>query len=110
MDTFQTPGAFSWCELMTTDPDAALHFYGQRFGWVKDGEMDMGPMGKYQFLRHSDKGMLGAVMPMIPGGAPMSAWVHYFRVADIDEAAAAVTANGGQVLHGRSKCRAATFR
>jgi len=29
MDAFQTPGAFSWCELMTTDPDAASRFYGE---------------------------------------------------------------------------------
>jgi uncharacterized protein len=93
-------GHCAWNELMTPDPDAAVHFYSQRFGWVKDGEMDMGPMGNYQFLRHSEKGMLGAVMPMIQGGAPLPAWVHYFRVADIDDAAAAVTANGGQVLNG----------
>jgi predicted enzyme related to lactoylglutathione lyase len=102
-------GYCAWNELMTADPDAALHFYGQRFGWVKDGEMDMGPMGKYQFLRHGDKGMLGAVLPMIPGGALMPVWVHYFRVADIDTAAAAVTANGGHVLHGPTEVPGGDF-
>jgi len=101
-------GHCAWNELHTSDPAAALHFYGQRFGWVKDGEMDMGPMGKYEFLRHAGRapdgsvpgqGMLGAVMPKVPE-VPVSAWNHYFRVVDIDAAAAAVTANGGKIIHG----------
>jgi predicted enzyme related to lactoylglutathione lyase len=90
-------GHCAWNELYTADPAAALHFYGVRFGWVKDGEMDMGPMGKYEFIRHG--GLIGAVMPL-PPHVPVSGWNYYFRVADIDKAAAAVTANGGQVLHG----------
>jgi len=101
-------GHCAWNELATSDPAAALHFYGQRFGWVKDGEMDMGPMGKYEFIRHAGHapdgslmgpGMLGAMMPK-PPHVPVSGWNFYFRVRDIDVAVAAVTANGGQVLHG----------
>jgi uncharacterized protein len=92
-------GHCAWNELVTSDPQAALHFYGQRFGWVKDGEMDMGPMGKYEFLRHGDKGMLGAVMAK-PADMPVSAWTHVFRVPDIEKSTAAVTANGGHVLRG----------
>ena len=90
-------GHCAWNELYTTDPEAALHFYGQRFGWVKDGEMDMGGFGTYHFIRHGS--MIGAVMPK-PPHVPVSGWNHYFRVPDIDAAAAAVGANGGQVLHG----------
>jgi uncharacterized protein len=90
-------GHCAWNELYTTDPAGALHFYGVRFGWVKDGEMEMGEMGKYEFIRHG--AMIGAVMPRRPQ-APLSAWNYYFRVADIDAAVAAVTANGGQVLQG----------
>ena len=102
------PGHCAWNELTTSDPAAALHFYGQRFGWVKDGEMDMGPIGKYEFLRHAGRapdgsppghGMLGAVMHK-PPHIPVSGWNFYFRVPDIDVAAAAVAAGGGQVLHG----------
>jgi len=101
-------GHCAWNELATSDPAAALHFYGQRLGWVKDGEMDMGPMGKYEFLRHAGRapdgsppgqGMLGAVMPL-PPHVPVSGWNFYFRVPDIDVAAAAIPANGGQLLHG----------
>lgn len=97
-------GHCAWNELATSDPAAALHFYGQRFGWVKDGEMDMGPMGKYEFLRRagdvpegSMHGMIGAVMPKMPQ-MPVSMWTYYFRVPDIDTAVAAITANGGNIV------------
>lgn len=98
------PGHCAWNELSTTDVEGAKHFYGQRFGWVKDGEMDMGPMGKYEFLRHAGRsegsvlgeGMIGAVMPKMPE-MPVSAWSYYFRVPDIDAAVAQIEANGGTV-------------
>ena len=97
-------GHCAWNELYTSDPAASLHFYGTRFGWVKDGEMDMGPMGKYEFLRHAGRaaegsmhGMIGAVMPKMPQ-IPASAWRYYFRVPDIDTAVAAITANGGSIV------------
>ncbi len=101
-------GHCAWNELLTSDPAGALHFYGQRFGWMKDGEMDMGPMGKYEFLRHGDKGMLGAIMPK-PVPMPVSAWVFYFRVPEIDAAAAAVTAHGGQIIHGPTEVPGGDF-
>jgi predicted enzyme related to lactoylglutathione lyase len=36
-DPFKTHGAFSWCELMTPDPEAAKRFYGTLFGWTLEG-------------------------------------------------------------------------
>lgn len=99
------PGHCAWNELATTDVEAAKQFYGQRFGWVKDGEMDMGALGKYQFLRHAGRapegspmgrGMLGAVMPKLPQ-MPAPAWTHYFRVPDIGAALAHIEAEGGTV-------------
>lgn len=101
-------GHCAWNELATSDPAAAFHFYGPRFGWVKDGEMDMGELGKYQFLRHVGRapdgspmghGVFGAIMPK-PPQLPVSAWTYYFRVADIDVAATQIAANGGQLLRG----------
>lgn len=87
-------GHCAWNELMTTDPGAAMQFYTGQFGWQKDGEMDMGPMGKYEMLRHDF--MLGAIMPK-PDEVPMSMWSFYFRVADIDKAVKAIRDNGGNV-------------
>jgi uncharacterized protein len=89
-------GHCAWNELSTTDPENALHFYGTRFGWVKDGEMDMGSMGKYHFLRHGP-GMIGAIMPKMPQ-MPVSAWTYYFRVPDIDAAVETIKTNGGTIL------------
>ena len=34
MDVYKTHGAFSWSELMTTDPKAAAEFYSGLFGWT----------------------------------------------------------------------------
>ena len=91
-------GHCAWNELSTADPEGAKAFYGNLFGWTKDGEMDMGPMGKYEFLKASgDRFALGAVMPKMQE-MPVSMWTYYFRVADIDAAAAAVKSNGGTVL------------
>lgn len=88
-------GHCAWNELATSDPESAKAFYGKQFGWTKDGEMEMGPLGLYEFLRHGP--MIGAVMPLMPG-QPCPAWTFYFRVADIDAAAEAIKANGGSLI------------
>jgi uncharacterized protein len=91
-------GHCAWNELSTSDPEAAKAFYAAQFGWSKDGELDMGPMGKYEFLKASgDRFALGAVMPKMPE-MPVSMWSFYFRVPDIDAAAETVKANGGTIL------------
>ena len=99
-------GHCAWNELATSDPDAALHFYGQRFGWVKDGEMDMGPMGTYHFLRHAGHapdgsppghGMIGAVYRKVEAD-PVSHWLFYFRVPDIDVAVTHIGSSGGSFV------------
>ncbi len=91
-------GHCAWNELSTTDPEAAKAFYGSLFGWTQDGDMDMGPLGKYEFLKvASGDYALGAVMPKMPQ-MPMPFWTYYFRVADIDAAVATITAEGGTIL------------
>ncbi|MEY4269258.1 MAG: hypothetical protein RLZZ58_474 [Pseudomonadota bacterium] len=93
-------GHCAWNELSTADPEAAKSFYGSLFGWAKDGEMDMGPMGKYEFLAASGgRFALGAVMAKMPD-MPVSMWTYYFRVADIDAATETVKASGGTILAG----------
>ena len=97
---YDTPmdGHCAWNELATSDPDAAVRFYTGEFGWRQEGEMDMGPMGTYQFMHHGEK-MIGAVMPK-PDEMPVSLWSYYFRVPDIDAAVETIKASGGQVMHG----------
>ena len=99
---YETPkdGHCAWNELSTTDPAAAIAFYTDQFGWVQDGDMDMGPLGKYSFIRHGEQ--IGAIMPMMPE-QPVSAWTYYFRVPDINAAKTQAEAAGGEIIHGPSE-------
>jgi predicted enzyme related to lactoylglutathione lyase len=92
-------GHCAWNELAASDPGAAKRFYGGQFGWAPNGDMDMGPLGKYEFWKVGDERghMIGAVMPKM-AEMPVSMWTFYFRVPDIDKAAATVRAKGGTVL------------
>lgn len=93
-----TVGHCAWNELSSTDPEASKAFYGKLFGWVKDGEMDMGPLGKYEFWKDAEGRFgLGAVMPKM-AEMPIPMWTYYFRVPDIDAAVATTKAKGGCIL------------
>lgn len=93
-----TPGHVNWNELMSADPDAALQFYTDLFGWTPSTPMDMGEMGTYQLIAH-DGADIGAIMGL--GEAPTSVWLPYFVVGGaIDEGIAAVTDGGGSVHAG----------
>ena len=87
------PQHVRWNELQSSDPEASVGFYTNHFGWSQQGEMDMGPMGKYRFVQHDGVG-IGAVMGKMPE-PPLSVWFFYFGVDDIDRAVAAVTVGGG---------------
>ena len=91
-------GRCAWNELMGADQQAALDFYTVLFGWALPEPMDMGEMGKYQFVAH-DGVTTGAIMRK-PQQAPVSAWTHYFRVADIQAAKAAAEDAGGKIMMG----------
>lgn len=91
-------GHCAWNELSTTDTEAAKAFYGRLFGWVKDGEMDMGLLGRYEFWKDAaGRFGLGAVMPKM-AEMPIPMWTYYFRVPEIDVAVATIIQKGGSVL------------
>lgn len=90
------PQHVRWNELWSGDPTQAVDFYTRHFGWVQEGDMDMGTMGKYQFVYNGGV-MIGAIMPRMPD-MPVSMWNFYIGVDDIDRAHEAVKANGGQVF------------
>lgn len=96
-DDTKRAGHCAWNELVTPDQAGAWKFYGELFGWAKEGDMDMGPMGRYEFIRHG--AMLGAMMRGTPEMGPPH-WSQYFRVHDVDRAKAQIEAGGGQVVHG----------
>lgn len=91
-------GHVAWNELMTSDREAALDFYGTHFGYAKAGGMDMGPeLGEYSFISH-DGETVGAIMTASPEAPTL--WQFYVRVPDVDAAADRIKAGGGQVLFG----------
>lgn len=95
MDVFKTRGAFSWSELMTSDPDAAARFYTALFGWGSKS-MDM-PSGTYTTFQVGDTSVAG--MMKIPAGNPMPpAWGCYVTVDDVDATCRRAVELGGKVL------------
>jgi predicted enzyme related to lactoylglutathione lyase len=97
MDAYKTHGAFSWSELMTSDPKAACEFYTSLFGWKAEA-MDMGS-GPYHVVKVGDTAV-GGVMgkpPGVPDNMP-SMWGCYVTVDDVDATLALVRRLGGQVL------------
>jgi uncharacterized protein len=96
MEPFKTHGAFSWSELMTSDPKAACEFYGTLFGW-KVETMDMGS-GSYHVVKVGDAAV-GGIMgkpPGVPASMP-SVWGCYVTVQNVDETLAKVKSLGGTV-------------
>ena len=95
MDVFKTHGAFSWSELMTTDPAAAASFYGKLFGWTIKS---MGAeMGNYQVASVGEAGIGGlmATPPEAKGMPPR--WGVYVTVNNLDESLAQAKALGATV-------------
>jgi predicted enzyme related to lactoylglutathione lyase len=97
MDPYKTHGAFSWSELMTTDPAAAVAFYGALFGWTADN-VDMGT-GPYHVVKAGEASVGGimAMPPSVPAGTP-PCWGCYVTVDDCDASVARCTELGGRVL------------
>lgn len=76
-------GRFVWHELMTTDPDAAIRFYGQVVGWTTE---PFPGMPEYRLWTHGGK-QYGSVMRQSEedrrrGLAPH--WLMYVAVPDTD--------------------------
>lgn len=92
------PGRCGWNELYAGNLGKAEAFYTGLFGWTLPDAMDMGPMGKYQFIAH-DGVTIGAMMTK-PDAVPVSVWCHYFWVDSIAAAKDRIEAKGGQVVNG----------
>jgi uncharacterized protein len=82
MDVFKQQGAFSWCELITTDVEAAKKFYAGLLGWELE-EVKMEGMS-YNVIKAGGQ-EIGGIMAIPPqaAGAPPS-WGTYVTVEDVD--------------------------
>lgn len=88
MDTpFQQHGAFSWCELSTSDTEAAKQFYGKLFNWTLEPAPVSTPEMQYTLVKCGDQPMGGIMkMPDQCAGTPPH-WGVYVTVDDVDATA-----------------------
>ncbi|MCM0678188.1 VOC family protein [Micromonospora phytophila] len=97
-EVFDVPGAMSWNELVTPDPEGAKVFYELVFGWQPDDQ----PMGSmtYTGWRLGTRIVAGMMPPLgdeFPAESP-AYWSVYFAVADADATAAHAAELGGTIL------------
>jgi uncharacterized protein len=93
-----TPGLVGWRELHAGDGARAFAFYADQFGWKKDRDFDMGPMGLYHLFNAGDGQPGGMFTKTAETPAPF--WLYYFNVDGIDAGAERVKAHGGRIING----------
>ena len=84
-------------EIPTDDADRAVKFYAEVFGWTAqkwDGPQDYWLLTTGQ---ESEPGIDGAITPR-DGSELFSTPVNTVDVSSVDEAAAKVAANGGEIV------------
>ena len=88
-------GKFIWNDLLTEDVAAAKDFYGKLFGWTFE-EFD-----HYAVIKNNGQSIGGMLQVGNDTETIEDArWVSSLSVADVDEAAALVTKEGGTVYRG----------
>jgi len=92
------PGEFAWRELLSQEHETALAFYSQLFGWKRMRDHDMGAMGKYVIFGSGGVELGG--MFTKPKEVPMSAWIYYVNVADLNATLSRAKAKGATVVAG----------
>lgn len=93
------PGVPCWADITPPDPEAAVAFYGELFGWQFENVLPPEAPAKY-FVARLAGGDVAAVGTPLEGLEPLAAWNTYVWVVDVDASAARVRAAGGSVLAG----------
>jgi predicted enzyme related to lactoylglutathione lyase len=91
------PGALTWTELATRDPEAAKTFYTSLFGW-KEKTSTGGGMTYTEFSIGDAPfaGMMEMNAQMVSMNVPPN-WLTYFEVADVDATANKAAALGAKL-------------
>jgi len=90
------PGVPCWVDTSQPDPEAALPFYRDLFGWEFKSVMPEGSPGKY-FIGHI-RDLDAAAIGSIPEGAPpLARWNTYVSVENADETVSKARGAGGRV-------------
>jgi uncharacterized protein len=91
------PGVPCWIDTSQPDPEAAVSFYGELFGWEFEDVMPPGSDGKY-FIGRIRGGDVAAVGSVPEGAPPAAMWNTYVWVESADETASKVQDAGGSVV------------
>src|SRR4051812_3644905 len=91
------PGVPCWVDSSQADPQAAVAFYRQLFGWEAQNVMPPGSGGEYHVATIRQEPVAG-IGSQPEGSAPKPAWDTYIWVDSADETADRVRAAGGTVL------------
>jgi uncharacterized protein len=86
-------GHGNWHEIITSDAEAALGFYGKIFGWKVSRSMPMGPEMTYHIFARDGLDIGGCFAS--PEQAPF--WKPYFKIASAAAAKTKTTSLGGRV-------------
>jgi uncharacterized protein len=91
-------GVPCWVASVYPDPEKAVTFYTELFGWEAEETMGADSPGKYYLCRLRGRDV-AAVGSRRGGGAPLvSVWETYIWVESADDTAARVTGAGGSVI------------
>ena len=99
-DVVSEPGAMSWSELNTRDPETAKAFYGDLFDWTFEDEEFEGA-GTYTTIKVGEDTVGGMIdiTGRVPEEVPNN-WLVYFAVEDADGTLDTVKERGGNVAFG----------
>ncbi len=96
VDVMKQHGAFSWCELVTTDVEAAKKFYAKLFGWSTEPVSMPGMQYTVVKAAGEDIGGIMAMPPQAKGAAPH--WGIYITVDDVDATAKLAVQMGAKTI------------
>jgi predicted enzyme related to lactoylglutathione lyase len=91
------PGVPCWVDTSQPDPEAAVAFYSELFGWEFENVMPEGSPGKY-FVARIRGGDVAAVGSIPEAAPPAATWNTYVWVDSADETAANARDAGGNVV------------
>ncbi len=92
-------GKFVWRDLVTEQPDAVKPFYAALFGWEFEEARALG--APYTLIKSGGQYIAGIsrTQRRLPE-QPVSQWLSFMSVADVDRAAEQTRAAGGSVVAG----------
>ena len=96
-----TPGAMTWNDLVTPDPERAGEFYGALFGWTFE---EMPESGGYRVIRNGDRSN-GGILPQ----EGQAAWIPYFGHDDTERVTGQIGDLGGHLYNGPVQVPAGIF-